>query len=194
MFNQEALNEVLKLGDLNKVSKELEEKMVLAKSQICLWHKNKKQGHIGNFDNRLACCDCMKEIKNGRCTVDIEQFDLDTTFYFRNFWDKVDIRSPDECWPWLGGIREHKHETVAYVISPFHSAKSQSAPRVAFWFSRGYTGKYRITHQKGCHYTCCNPLHLRIKGVELENPTEIEKINLQLKNIYEHVRSYSEEE
>jgi hypothetical protein len=193
MSHSEAIQEIINRFGTNEKKEEFQEKIILGKSQICLWHKNKKQGHVGNFDNQCACCDCMKEIKNGRCTVDIEQFDLDTTFYFRNFWNKVDIRSPDECWPWLGGIREHKHETVAYVISPFHSAKSQSAPRVAFWFSRGYTGKRRITHQKGCHYTCCNPLHLRIKGVELENPTEIEKINLQLKNIYEHVRSYSED-
>lgn len=162
------------------------------KDAVCLWHKESNPCKHSQFLNMFECTDCMKEIHSGRCTIDIRNFDLDMTYYFRAFWAKVDIRDPNECWPWTGGMRHKKQETVAYMPSPFHSARTQSAARVAFWLSRGYTGKLRITHQAGCDYTCCNPLHLRIMGVELLNqPKEIELINFNLGNIHDHARACS---
>lgn len=158
--------------------------------EICLWHKNSAPDEHATFSHMYQCISCMKEIQAGRCVIDIKNFDLDMTYYFRAFWDKVDIRDPDECWPWTGGIRKKKQETVAYMPSPFHSARSQSAARVAFWLSRGYTGKLRITHKEGCDFTCCNPLHLKIKGLELDNvPEKIERINFNLGNIHEHAKN-----
>ena len=139
----------------------------------------------------------MKEIEKGRCEVDIENFDIDMFYYFRSFWQKVDIKGEDECWPWLGAIRKDKYQTVAYINSPFHKSKTHSAARVAFWLSRGYTGTLRITHKEGCDYTCCNPLHLRIMGVKLENPKKIGEINLKLrkgKTIYDHARNNREKD
>ena len=70
-----------------------------------------------------------------------------------------------------------------------------SDPRPPEVGSRGYTGTLRITHKEGCDYTCCNPLHLRIMGVKLENPKKIGEINLQLrkgKTIYDHARNNRE--
>ena len=156
-----------------------------------------KKGHHGIFGSAYQCMDCMKEIEKGRCEIDIENFDIDMFYYFRSFWQKVDIKGEDECWPWLGAIRKDKYQTVAYINSPFHKAKTHSEARVAFWLSRGYTGTLRITHKEGCEYTCCNPLHLRIMGVKLENPKKIGEINLQLrkgKTIYDHARNNREKD
>ena len=177
-------------GDEMLQQKLLKEEQDL-KSQLCLWHKGKSKKHSGNFGPDCECLHCMEEIKKGKCLIDIEQFDIDMFYYFRSFWYKVEIRGPTECWPWKGSIRESKYETVAYMISPFHKAKTHSAARVAFWLSRGYTGKLRIAHQEGCDFTCCNPLHLRIMGVQLENPKNISVINLELKGktIYDHAKS-----
>ncbi len=162
-----------------------------AKSQLCLWHIGNSKKHSSNFGPDCECLDCMKKIKEGYCSIDIEKFDIDMFYYFRGFWSKVDIKDPDECWPWKGSIRKDKYETVAYMLSPFHKAKTHSAARVAFWLSRGYTGKLRITHKEGCHYTCCNPLHLKIMGVQLENPKNISAINLELKGktIHDHAKA-----
>ena len=161
------------------------------KSQLCLWHVGNSKKHASNFGSDCECLDCMKRIKEGYCSIDIENFDIDMFYYFRSFWSKVDIKGEDECWPWKGSIRKDKYETVAYMLSPFHKAKTHSAARVAFWLSRGYTGKLRITHKEGCHYTCCNPLHLRIMGVQLENPKKISAINLELKGktIHDHAKA-----
>ena len=161
------------------------------KSQLCLWHVGNSKKHASNFGADCECLDCIKKIQEEYCSIDIENFDIDMFYYFRSFWSKVDIKEEDECWPWKGSIRKDKYETVAYMLSPFHKAKTHSAARVAFWLSRGYTGKLRITHQEGCHYTCCNPLHLRIMGVQLENPKKISAINLELKGktIHDHAKA-----
>ena len=162
-----------------------------ANSQLCLWHRGNSKKHMANFGPDYECLHCMEEIKKGKCLIDIEKFDIDMFYYFRSFWSKVEINEIAKCWPWKGSIRKDKYETVAYMPSPFHKAKTHSAARVAFWLSRGYTGKLRITHQEGCHYTCCNPLHLRIMGVQLENPKNISVINLELKGktIHEHAKA-----
>jgi hypothetical protein len=63
------------------------------------------------------------------------------------------------------------------------------APRVAFWVSRGYTGKLRIYHQDGCDPLCCNPLHLRIRELEsVPVPAEITSINFEYGNIFERAK------
>lgn len=157
----------------------------------CLWHRKGVPGHKGNFGLMGECLDCLAEIEKGRCTIDVKNFDPDIYWPVRGFWLKVDIRSPDECWPWLGATKKNNTETSAYMPSPFHKGGDQSAARVAFWTSRGYVGKQRIKHQKGCDMLCCNPLHLRLSQlVSISDPTKIETIQLN----YGHLKALSESE
>ena len=161
---------------------------LMNESKECPWHKPGEEGHKGNFGLMGECLDCMKEIKKGRCTVDVTNFDF-RTFYWqaKTFWDQVDIQGPDDCWKWQGATRKHGTESTAYFPSPFHAAKTQSASRVAFWLSRGYTGKYRIFSRPTCVAFCCNPTHLTIRELKnCEHPNEIEKIRLTHGNIFEH--------
>ncbi len=146
-------------------------------------------GHKGNFGLMGECLDCMEEIKKGRCTVDVQNFDFRWYWQVKRFWDQVDIRDPDLCWKWHGATRKNNTESTAYFPSPFHSAKTQSASRIAFWLSRGYTGKYRIFSKSTCESFCCNPTHLTIK--ELKNctqPNEIERVRLTHGNIFKHYK------
>ena len=155
----------------------------------CPWHRNGEPTHKGNFGLMGECLDCMKEIKRGRCSINVTNFDFRWYWQIKRFWDQVDIRGEDECWEWLGTVKEHKAESVAYFPSPFHSTKSQTASRVAFWVSRGYTGKYRIFSQNTCKRFCCNPKHLTIRELsEHPQPTKIETINLSYGNIFDHYR------
>lgn len=151
----------------------------------CLWHRLGAPGHKGNFGLMNECLDCMKEIHRGRCEVNVKNFKFDHYWIIKSFWEKVDIKSENECWLWTGATKKKASETVAYMPSPFHSAKTQSAARVSFWLSRGYTGRYRVTHNKDCHPLCCNPLHLHLKGLELETPpTGIGVVNLSYGKIF----------
>ena len=161
----------------------------------CPWHRKGSTKHIGNFGLMGECLDCMEELQKNRCTVDVRNFDYKWYWQVRRFWEQVDIRGEDECWTWLGTTRKGNTESIAYFPSPFHSGKTQSASRVAFWLSRGYTGKYRIFRKKECSPFCCNPKHLTIR--ELKNfpePSGIETIQLNHDNIFEHTRKARAEE
>lgn len=164
------------------------------KSRVrCLWHKRSGSGHIGKFGLMGECLDCMKQVEAGYCSVDVRNFEFSDHWPIKSFWDKVDIRGLDECWPWLGATRKNGAETAAYMPSPFHSGKIQSAARVAFWTSRGYTGKLRVFHKEGCDSLCCNPLHLRLRDCEsLITPKNISTINLSYGNIFDQARAESD--
>ena len=155
----------------------------------CPWHQQGGSTHIGNFGLMGECLDCMEEIKKGRCEIDVTNFDFRWYWQVKRFWEQVDIKEKDECWVWQGATRKNNTESTAYFPSPFHSAKTQSAARVAFWLSRGYTGKYRIFNKKTCKPFCCNPTHLTIK--ELKNCPEcheVKAVKLSHGNIFQHYR------
>lgn len=155
----------------------------------CPWHHKGSDKHKGNFGLMGECLDCMEELKKGRCSVDVTQFEHKWYWTIKRFWDQVDIKGSDECWPWLGATRRNNSESLAYFPSPFHSGKTQSAPRVAFWLSRGYSGKYRVFSRPTCDAFCCNPSHLSIREIkDLPEPTSIGEIKLRHVNIFQHHR------
>lgn len=161
----------------------------------CPWHRKGSLKHKGNFGLMGECLDCMEEIKNGRCTVDVRQFDIDWYWQVKRFWDQVDVRSADECWPWRGATRRNNKESLAYFPSAFHSGKVQSAPRVAFWLSRGYTGKYRVFNKTCCETFCCNPLHITIRELKGQPiPTSIEAIHLSHDNLFQYYKQTNQQE
>ena len=68
--------------------------------------------HKGRFGHMGECLDCLEELKKGRCTIDVTQFDYRWYWQVRRFWDQVDIKGEDECWPWLGGTKKNGLESV----------------------------------------------------------------------------------
>jgi hypothetical protein len=155
----------------------------------CPWHIQGTNKHKGNFGLMGECLDCMEEIKKARCTVDVREFEMKWYWQVKRFWEQVDIKDEDDCWVWQGATRKNGTESTAYFPSPFHSGKTQSAPRIAFWLSRGYTGKYRIFNQPKCKAFCCNPKHLMIKGLkEIPQCKAIKDIKLHHENILQYHR------
>jgi hypothetical protein len=172
-----------------KAAKECKLAVHVSTNLECPWHRKGQPGHKGNFGLMGECLDCMEEIKKGRCTVDVRQFDLDWYWQVKRFWEQVDVKSTEECWPWKGATRRNNKESLAYFPSPFHSGKVQSAPRVAFWLSRGYTGKYRVFNKNTCEAFCCNPLHITIRELKgCPDPTGIADIQLSHTNVFQHYR------
>lgn len=172
-----------------EIAKELNLAVRVADHLTCPWHHKGSPKHKGNFGLMGECLDCMEEMKKGRCTVDVRQFDPDWYWQVKRFWEQVDVKAQDQCWPWLGSTRRQNKESLAYFPSPFHSGKIQSAPRVALWLSRGYTGKYRVFSRTECEPFCCNPLHLTIRELKGHPvPTEIEAIHLKHDNVFQHYR------
>lgn len=71
------------------------------------------------------------------------------------FWENVDRRGPDECWPWLGYIEDGYGRV-------FFDGKMRGAHDLAATFA---TGAVRPEGFDTCHSCdnspCCNPAHLR---------------------------------
>ena len=155
----------------------------------CPWYRRGFPGHKGNFGLMGECLDCLEEIKNGRCAVDVTNFDLQWYWQVKRFWEQVEIRGEDECWPWKGSTRRNNCESIAYFPSPFHSGKTQSASRVAFWLGRGYTGKYKVFTRPECASFCCNPKHLTIREFkDMLPPSKLGEIKLNHGNVFEYYR------
>ena len=72
------------------------------------------------------------------------------------FWEKVDRRGPDDCWPWLAGTDGHGYG--AFTVSP---GQQRAAHVVAYELA---TGKMLEAGIFGCHTCdnppCCNPAHV----------------------------------
>ena len=161
----------------------------MTRKLTCPWHKKNSEKHKGNFGLMGECLDCMEEIRKGRCSVDVTQFDIDWYWQVKRFWEQVEIKETGECWLWKGATRRNNKESLAYLPSPVHSGTAHSAPRVAFWLSRGYTGKHRVFTKNTCSSFCCNPLHLTLsEALGIEQPTEISTIKLNHANVFQHYR------
>jgi hypothetical protein len=71
----------------------------------------------------------------------------------KRFWSKVNRRGPDECWPWIGALRNGygciKHAKAVY-----------SAHRVAFVLTNGEPAEGHVVQHTCDNKYCCNPAHL----------------------------------
>jgi len=83
----------------------------------------------------------------------------------RNFWAKVDVRGPEECWPWK------RATTKGYGVIRF-KGRNQYAHRVAWEFTRELENGSIPSNMFVCHKCdnppCCNPAHLFL-GTHAEN-------------------------
>lgn len=81
-----------------------------------------------------------------------------TTDQVQRFWKKVDIRGPDECWPWLASKGKPGYGHVH--IRPKH----YDSHRMAYMIAKGCVRpNMLILHScpDGDRRDCCNPAHLR---------------------------------
>ena len=72
------------------------------------------------------------------------------------FWQKVDKKGPDECWPWTAAVRNPKEGYGAFWLDGRH----QPANRVALLFSGVDVPKGMVACHRCDNPGCCNPAHL----------------------------------
>lgn len=87
----------------------------------------------------------------------------------QRFWSKVDVRGPEECWPWQAGLREGYGWFSADIDGKY---RPHRAHRVAYFLTFGLPEEaVHVDHTchngSGCeggvgcpHRRCCNPAHL----------------------------------
>lgn len=81
------------------------------------------------------------------------------------FWQRVEIRKPDECWPWKKELYK-RTSTLRYGSFMFNKARDNSH-RIALELTLGRPVTGYALHS--CDYPpCCNPAHLR-EGTPADN-------------------------
>ena len=82
------------------------------------------------------------------------------------FWPKVDVRDPDECWPWTGCRTKRGYGRIAY------QGGVENAHRLAWILSGGDDPSGLEVRHRCDNPPCVNVAHLQL-GTHLENMQDI---------------------
>lgn len=69
-----------------------------------------------------------------------------------DFWARVKIGAPDECWPWVGPVTDRGYGKLSY------GGKNKRAHQVSFFLKNGFYPPFTL--HKCDNPPCCNPDHL----------------------------------
>jgi hypothetical protein len=72
-----------------------------------------------------------------------------------DFWKLIARGVPDECWPWLGGIKRDSGYGYLYIAGRQHRAH-----RIAFERAGGAIPEGLVLDHLCRNRSCCNPAHL----------------------------------
>lgn len=81
------------------------------------------------------------------------------------FWERVDVRGPDECWPWKGHARGRGGSG-----GMIFEGEPRYAHQIAFRLTNGYWAPY-LRHSCD-NPPCCNPAHL-LEGTHDDNMADM---------------------
>jgi hypothetical protein len=72
------------------------------------------------------------------------------------FWSKVDVRGPDECWPWKGAPDRHGYGRIRIGG---RSGRTVLAHRVSYVLKNGEPEPELVLDHDCRNRPCCNPDH-----------------------------------
>jgi len=78
------------------------------------------------------------------------------------FWNKVERRGPDECWPWTGYKKPSGHGLTTYKSLSIH------ASRKAWILTHGEVPHDQCVNHTCDNAACCNPAHMYL-GTRIDN-------------------------
>lgn len=85
------------------------------------------------------------------------------------FWRHVDVRKPDECWPWIGARGSNGYGHFVERCWPYHDRRQWLAHRFAFKLAHGFAPI--LVRHRCDNPACCNSAHL-LQGTNKENTAD----------------------
>ncbi|MEB3319596.1 MAG: hypothetical protein VKI63_01475 [Cyanobium sp.] len=121
------------------------------------------EGKSFRYADSHACVECVRELMQPGLSIDVNRLRPERYHDYLRFWSHVDIRGPDECWPWALPVEPHKGDFR--IRRPWDRKPIFcSIGRATLWNSWGDLGL--LPYERLCDTRlCCNPLHLRITAV-----------------------------
>lgn len=138
-------------------------------------------GHTIRHSEDHYCYHCIREISSNCCGFDVNYLTPAYKARFIDFLNYVDVRSPQECWPF-----ESKSSRVKFPSYRSSTAKTQcenvTPAKIMFTAAWGDIGKLRIKRKTGiCNDpTCVNPLHWECVANIKISPKTINPLVLKL--------------
>ncbi len=86
------------------------------------------------------------------------------------FWEKVDIRTDEECWNWTAGV-----QSKGYGSFGIGNKKTALAHRVAFEIAYGVIPESMCVCHQEDNRLCCNPSHLFLESIAGNNRDMVKK-------------------
>jgi hypothetical protein len=74
----------------------------------------------------------------------------------KRFWEKVEIRGEDECWPWLASVMQSGYGQFAMGVG----RGMKPAHKIAYALKKGRVPDAHDVHHTCEYKLCCNPAHL----------------------------------
>lgn len=87
---------------------------------------------------------------------------LTTERFTGDFWTKVDRKGPEDCWPWLGYVKDSGHGLTSIKGQPVYTS------RKAWILTHGPIKDGLHVLHKCDNAVCCNPDHMYL-GTRLDN-------------------------
>lgn len=86
----------------------------------------------------------------------------------RRFWDKVQRRGEDECWPWIGSRDKRSGYGRLFTWTAKGTRTFRLAHRIAYALKHRAVPANKLVMHSCDNKWCCNPKHLSV-GTDLDN-------------------------